>query len=190
MGILSIGVVEVSPPLPQMDGMKLLSWEQKLRLAGENFGFEIEAIVEGKRWWNWVDEEELEAEEVMSKVIVENRFGETWFGGDNICLALSSSNWWLKLTPLSSVVGAFPKDAELWLVRWDVEEPDNSMEAAAEVVEAMAVAETARGWLCVPSYVVIKMDKSSAHLCTWSHTCIKFGVLLLNTSETSICIQQ
>jgi len=50
------------------------------------------------------------------------------------------------------VVGAFPKDAGMWLERCDVEEePDNSMEAAAEVVEAMAVAETGRGWLWVPS---------------------------------------
>lgn len=38
-------------------------------------------------------------------------------------------------------------------VRWelDEEEPDNNMEAAAEVVEAIAVAETGSGWLCVPS---------------------------------------
>lgn len=33
----------------------------------------------------------------------------------------------------------------------EVDEPDNSMEAAAEVVEAIAVAETASGWLWVPS---------------------------------------
>lgn len=33
----------------------------------------------------------------------------------------------------------------------DVEEPDNSMAAAAEVVEAMAVAVTGSAWLCVPS---------------------------------------
>lgn len=48
----------------------------------------------------------------------------------------------------------------------EVDEPDKSMEAAAEVVDAMAVAEIGRGWLCVPSYVVIKIDMSSAHLCT------------------------
>lgn len=30
-------------------------------------------------------------------------------------------------------------------------EPDNSIEAAAEVVEAIAVAETGSGWLWVPS---------------------------------------
>jgi len=29
----------------------------------------------------------------------------------------------------------------------EVDDPDNSMEAAAEVVEAMAVAERGRGWL-------------------------------------------
>lgn len=33
----------------------------------------------------------------------------------------------------------------------EVEEPDISMLAAAEVVEAMAVAETGSGWLWVPS---------------------------------------
>ena len=31
------------------------------------------------------------------------------------------------------------------------EEPDKRMEAAAEVVEAMAVADIGSGWLCVPS---------------------------------------
>lgn len=48
----------------------------------------------------------------------------------------------------------------------EVDEPDKSMEAAAEVVDAMAVAEIGSGWLWVPSYVVIKIDMSSAHLCT------------------------
>lgn len=48
----------------------------------------------------------------------------------------------------------------------EVVEPDNSMEAAAEVVEAIAVADMGSGWLCVPSYVVIKIDMSSAHLWT------------------------
>lgn len=48
----------------------------------------------------------------------------------------------------------------------EVVEPDKSMEAAAEVVEAIAVADMGRGWLCVPSYVVIKIDMSSQHLWT------------------------
>lgn len=48
----------------------------------------------------------------------------------------------------------------------EVDEPERSMEAAAEVVDAMAVAEGGRVWLWVPSYVVIKMDMSSTHLCT------------------------
>lgn len=73
-------------------------------------------------------------------MIVENICGEAWFGGEKICLALD--NWSLKLRP-------FPKDAEMWLE--DVEEPDSSMDAAAEVVEAMAVAETGSGWLWLPS---------------------------------------
>jgi hypothetical protein len=40
--------------------------------------------------------------------------------------------------------------------------------AAAEVVDAMAVAPTATGsgWLCVPSYVVTRIDMSSRHRCT------------------------
>lgn len=50
----------------------------------------------------------------------------------------------------------------------DVEEDVHlSIEAAAEVVEAMAVAENGREWLCVPSYVVIRMDMSSQHLWTY-----------------------
>lgn len=39
--------------------------------------------------------------------------------------------------------------------------------AAAEVVEAIAVAPTGNGWLCVPSYVVTRMDMSSRHLWTY-----------------------
>ena len=35
--------------------------------------------------------------------------------------------------------------------RREVEEPEVSMDAAAEVVEAMAVAEAESGWLCVTS---------------------------------------
>lgn len=46
-----------------------------------------------------------------------------------------------------------------------VVEPDRSMLAAAEVVDAMADAASESGWLCVPSYVVIRTDASSAHLC-------------------------
>ena len=38
--------------------------------------------------------------------------------------------------------------------------------AAAEVVEAMAVAPTGSGWLWVPSYVVTRIDMSSRHRCT------------------------
>lgn len=53
----------------------------------------------------------------------------------------------------------------------EVDEPDISIQAAAEVVDAIAVAEIGSWWLCVPSYVVIKMDMSSAHLCTYkTHT--------------------
>jgi len=46
----------------------------------------------------------------------------------------------------------------------EVMEPDLSMAAAAVVADAMVVAERGRGWLWVPSYVVIKMDMSSGHL--------------------------
>lgn len=43
-------------------------------------------------------------------------------------------------------------------------EPERSMFAAAEVVEAIAMAAGGSGWLCVPSYVVIRTLLSSAHL--------------------------
>lgn len=51
---MSIAVVVVAlswNPLPQMDGMKLWSGEQKLRLA-EDLGFETGAMVEVKPRWN------------------------------------------------------------------------------------------------------------------------------------------
>jgi hypothetical protein len=57
-------------------------------------------------------------------------------------------------------------DAGVLMVCEEVE-PDINMEAAAEVVDAMAVAETGSGWLWVPSYVVISMDMSAAHLWTY-----------------------
>ena len=38
------------------------------------------------------------------------------------------------------------------------------MLAAAEVVDAIAEAASESGWLCAPSYVVINIDASSAHL--------------------------
>lgn len=43
-------------------------------------------------------------------------------------------------------------------------EPESSIFAAAEVVEAIAMAAGGSGWLCVPSYVVISIVRSSAHL--------------------------
>lgn len=43
-------------------------------------------------------------------------------------------------------------------------EPESSIFAAAEVVEAIAMAAGGSGWLCVPSYVVISIVLSSAHL--------------------------
>lgn len=43
-------------------------------------------------------------------------------------------------------------------------EPERSMLAAAEVVDAIAMAAGGSGWLWVPSYVVIKIVRSSAHL--------------------------
>lgn len=49
-------------------------------------------------------------------------------------------------------------------------EPESNMFAAADVVDAIAMAAGGNGWLCVPSYVVIKIDLSSAHLCTCFRT--------------------
>lgn len=42
-------------------------------------------------------------------------------------------------------------------------EPDNNIAAAAEVVDTIVMAAGGRGWLWVPSYVVIKIVWSSAH---------------------------
>jgi hypothetical protein len=48
-------------------------------------------------------------------------------------------------------------------------ESSNINEVAADAVDAIAVAPTGSGWLCVPSYVVISIDMSSIHLCTYIH---------------------
>ena len=47
-------------------------------------------------------------------------------------------------------------------------EPDNNTLAADDVVDAIAVAAGGKGWLWLPSYVVVRMVRSSAHLCTCS----------------------
>lgn len=43
-------------------------------------------------------------------------------------------------------------------------DPERSMLAAADVVDAMAIAAGGRGWLWFPSYVVMRIDRSSMHL--------------------------
>lgn len=45
-------------------------------------------------------------------------------------------------------------------------EPESSMPTAADVVDAIAIAAGGSGWLWFPSYVVIRIDRSSAHLWT------------------------
>lgn len=45
-------------------------------------------------------------------------------------------------------------------------DPESSIDAAADVVDAIAMAAGGSGWLCCPSYVVISIVRSSAHLCT------------------------
>lgn len=47
-------------------------------------------------------------------------------------------------------------------------DPDSNILAADEVVDAIAMAAGGKGWLWVPSYVVIRIVLSSAHLCTYS----------------------
>lgn len=47
-------------------------------------------------------------------------------------------------------------------------DPESSIDAAADVVDTIAIAAGGRGWLCWPSYVVISTVRSSAHLCTCS----------------------
>ena len=64
--------------------------------------------------------------------------------------AAASGRWW----PWASEAGK------------EEVEPEVSMAATAEVVDAMAVAAGGRWWLCWPSYVVIRIDVSSAHRCT------------------------
>ena len=54
----------------------------------------------------------------------------------------------MKFNPLRLVVEVMGVEE---LRTSEVDEPDKSMDAAAEVVEAMAVAATGSGWLCVPS---------------------------------------
>lgn len=54
-----------------------------------------------------------------------------------------------------------------WFERLEMLESTSMKEAAVEAVEAMAVAPTGRGWLWVPSYVVISIDMSSRHLWTY-----------------------
>lgn len=63
-----------------------------------------------------------------------------------------------------------------------VVEPDKSMAAAAEVVAAMAVADGGRGWLWFPSYVVVKIVVSSAHLWTYMNSNIQIGILYHHTT--------
>jgi len=61
---------------------------------------------------------------------------------------------------LSNMVGLI-RPSELGI------DPERSIDAAAEVVEAIAWAVGGSGWLCCPSYVVIRTLRSSAHLCTY-----------------------
>jgi hypothetical protein len=49
-------------------------------------------------------------------------------------------------------------------------DPDSSMEAAAAVVDAIAMAAGGNGWLWFPSYVVMSTVRSSAHRCTCFRT--------------------
>jgi len=48
-------------------------------------------------------------------------------------------------------------------------DPESSILAAEEVVCAIAIAAGGKGWLWFPSYVVISIVRSSAHLCTCLH---------------------
>lgn len=49
-------------------------------------------------------------------------------------------------------------------------DPERSILAADDVVDAIAIAAGGNGWLWFPSYVVIKISLSSAHLCTCFRT--------------------
>lgn len=59
---------------------------------------------------------------------------------------------------------------KLWSIRPSDEldfDPERSIEAAADVVDAIACAVGGSGWLCCPSYVATNTLRSSAHLCTY-----------------------
>lgn len=51
--------------------------------------------------------------------------------------------------------------------------PERSIDAAADVVDAIALAVGGSWWLCCPSYVVTNTLRSSAHLCTYKETWMK-----------------
>lgn len=53
--------------------------------------------------------------------------------------------------------------------------PERSIETAAEVVEAIAIAAGGNGWLWLPSYVVTSIVRSSAHLCTCDRSLFFFS---------------
>lgn len=46
-------------------------------------------------------------------------------------------------------------------------DPERSIVAAADVLDAIPLAAGGRAWLCCPSYVVTNILLSSAHLCTF-----------------------
>lgn len=67
-------------------------------------------------------------------------------------------------------------ESEILVKRWSWREEEKGLlestnikdaPVAVEAVEAIAVAPTGSGWLWVPSYVVIRIDISSKHLCTY-----------------------
>jgi hypothetical protein len=68
-------------------------------------------------------------------------------------------------TPVPRAPGSWTPPSALGI------EPDSSMDAAAAVVDAIAMAAGGSGWLGFPSYVVTSTVRSSAHL--W--TCLRTG---------------
>lgn len=127
-------------PLPHIAGTKLEESE-KLRLAEGNLEPEKKL---GENLLKGVEEEEGEEDggAVRSRVIVGNPSEAE--EEEEKCPVLEVSTTVLKCESLCKSAGGVG-------LGWEAEEAAFSIEMAAEVVDAMAVAVIGSEWLCVPS---------------------------------------
>lgn len=113
-------------------------------------------------WCSGVFSDEVAGVRVRSKVTVGNgaeaeRVAK--LGGQ------LGSGWWIAVLCRKVFDDEFIRAWWGWWSALGIE-PESSIDAAADVVDAIAIAAGGSGWLCWPSYVVISMVLSSAHLCT------------------------